>query len=188
MLCLLTNGAQHLDNGIADGGLERTVAETVKFFLNFVKALARDGGINVHEVGNAGLVLGVKAHAVLGVGVGDGTLKLACDILGLFQEEHAAVGVGLAHLRGGVAKTHDPCAHLGDVRLGNFEGLAVEVVKAGGDIPCQLAVLALILTDGNEIRLIKQDVRRHESGVGEQAAVNVVGVLCALVLKLRHAA
>ena len=49
-------------------------------------------------------------------------------------------------------------------------------------------MLALILADGNIVCLIQQDIRRHEAGIGEQSAVYIVGVLCALILKLRHAA
>ena len=48
-------------------------------------------------------------------------------------------------------------------------------------------MLLLVVPDRDEVRLIEQYVRRHEGGVGEQTAVNVVGVLCALVLELRHA-
>ena len=49
-------------------------------------------------------------------------------------------------------------------------------------------MLALILADGDVVGLIQQDIRRHEAGIGEQAAVYVVGVLGALVLELGHAA
>ena len=48
-------------------------------------------------------------------------------------------------------------------------------------------MLALILAHGNVVRLIQQNVRRHECGICEKTAVYVVGVLGALVLKLRHA-
>ena len=49
-------------------------------------------------------------------------------------------------------------------------------------------MLLLVLTHGDEIRLVQEDVRRHQGGIGEEAAVDVVGVLCALVLELGHAA
>ena len=49
-------------------------------------------------------------------------------------------------------------------------------------------MLALILADRNIVGLIQQDIRRHEAGIGEQAAVYIIGVLCAFILKLRHAA
>ena len=40
---------------------------------------------------------------------------------------------------------------------------------------------------GTQIRLVQQDVRRHQAGVGEQAGIDVVGVLGGFVLKLGHA-
>ena len=49
-------------------------------------------------------------------------------------------------------------------------------------------MLLLVLAHGDEVRLIQQDVRRHEGGVGEEAAVYIVGVFRALVLELGHAA
>ena len=47
-------------------------------------------------------------------------------------------------------------------------------------------MLLLVFTDGNQVSLIQQNVRSHERGVGEQTAVDVFGVLCALVLELGH--
>ena len=49
-------------------------------------------------------------------------------------------------------------------------------------------MLRLIDAHGHEVRLIEQDVARHEHGVGEQAAVDVVRMPGALVLELGHAA
>ena len=48
-------------------------------------------------------------------------------------------------------------------------------------------MLGLVLAHGNEVCVINQDIRRHQHRVGEQAAVDVVGVLGALVLELGHA-
>ncbi len=48
-------------------------------------------------------------------------------------------------------------------------------------------MLLLVDADRDEIRLIEQDVRRHEDRIGEQTDVDVVLVLRALVLELRHA-
>ena len=48
-------------------------------------------------------------------------------------------------------------------------------------------MLLLVLPHGDEVRLVEQDVRGHEAGVGEEAAVDVVGVLGGLVLELGHA-
>ena len=49
-------------------------------------------------------------------------------------------------------------------------------------------MLLLILADRDIVRLVEQDIRRHERWIGEEAAVDVIGVLRALVLELGHAA
>ena len=48
-------------------------------------------------------------------------------------------------------------------------------------------MLLLVDADGDELGLIEQDIRHHEGRVGEEAGVDVVGVLRALVLELGHA-
>ena len=49
-------------------------------------------------------------------------------------------------------------------------------------------MLLLVLAHGHKVRLIQQDIRRHQGRIGEEAPVDVVGVLGALVLELGHAA
>ena len=101
----------------------------------------------------------------------------------------AAVGVliGLGHLAGGVREAHDARAHTGDIGLRDGENVPVDVVEADGHVPAELDVLFLVVPDGDKVRLVEQDIRRHEGGVGEQAAVYIVCVLGALVFELRHA-
>ena len=48
-------------------------------------------------------------------------------------------------------------------------------------------MLLLVAADGDVVRLVEQNVRRHQRGVGEQTAVDILCVLGALVLELRHA-
>ena len=48
-------------------------------------------------------------------------------------------------------------------------------------------MLLLVGAHGDVIRLVQQNVRGHQAGVGEQAGVDVVGVLSGFVLKLGHA-
>ena len=55
-------------------------------------------------------------------------------------------------------------------------------------VPAQLHMLALVLAYGHQVRLVEQDVRRHEHRVGEEAGGDVVGVLLGLLLELGHAA
>ena len=49
-------------------------------------------------------------------------------------------------------------------------------------------MLLLIRADRHKIGLIQQDVGSHQHGVGEEASVDVVGMLRALILELRHTA
>ena len=80
-LGLLPHGAESLDHGLAHGGLKHAVALALKFLLNLREALAGDGGIDAHQIGHAGLLLGGVADAALRVRVGDGALELAGDLL-----------------------------------------------------------------------------------------------------------
>ena len=48
-------------------------------------------------------------------------------------------------------------------------------------------MLRLIHTDRHEVGLVQQNIRRHQRGVGEQTCIDVVRMLGALVLELRHA-
>ena len=61
------------------------------------------------------------------------------------------------------------------------------MVEAVGDIPADLHMLLLVLPHRHEVGLVEQDIGGHEAGVGEQAGVDVVGVLGGLVLELGHA-
>ena len=87
----------------------------------------------------------------------------------------------------GILQRADLRALLDDVRLGDTEGLAVTVVEAPRDVARDLQVLALIDTDGHDVRLIEEDVRRHQDGICHESHVDVLGMLCSLVLELRHA-
>ena len=49
-------------------------------------------------------------------------------------------------------------------------------------------MLPLILSHRHQIRLIQQNIRRHEHGIGKQPRCDVVGVLLGLGLELGHAA
>ena len=60
---------------------------------------------------------------------------------------------------------------LADLRLGNDEGLAVVLVELDGDVARDLDVLLLVLAHGHDVRVVDQDVRRHQHRVGEQAVV-----------------
>ena len=47
-------------------------------------------------------------------------------------------------------------------------------------------MLLLVQAYRHHVRLVGQDIRRHQAGIGEQANVNVIGVLLGFILKLGH--
>ncbi len=94
---------------------------------------------------------------------------------------------GLGHLVGRALQVHDPGAGLGDVGLGDHEGLAVAGVEALGDVPGDLEVLALVVAHRDPVGVVHEDVGRHQRRVGEQAAGDELGPV-RLVLELGHAA
>ena len=48
-------------------------------------------------------------------------------------------------------------------------------------------MLLLIISDRNIVRLIKQNVCCHQRRIGEKTGIDIIGILGALVLELRHA-
>ena len=74
-----------------------------------------------------------------------------------------------------------------DVGLRHHEGVAVARVEAGGQVPAELQVLALVLPHRHPVRLVEQDVRGHQHRIGEQADGGALGAqLGRLVLELGH--
>ena len=47
-------------------------------------------------------------------------------------------------------------------------------------------MLLLIRTYRHNIRLVQQNIRRHQAGIGKQPGIHIVCVLLGLVLKLGH--
>ena len=96
---------------------------------------------------------------------------------------------GLAHLRGRVGQVGDPTDRRQDVRLGHPERRAVARVEADGEIPGQLEVLPLVLTDRHPLGLVQQDVGGHQHRIGEQGRQSGFGSPARrLVLELGHPA
>ena len=52
----------------------------------------------------------------------------------------------------------------------------------------QLHMLLLILTNGNQVRLIQQDIAGHEAGVCKQTCIDIIRILCRFILELGHTA
>ena len=181
------DGGQRVGGDLGDSHLEVAVALALKLGGDLVHALAGEGAVDGHEVGNAGLIFAVEADAA--VGIGDGALAFAHDgvLVVSHQDEGVDVGVGLAHLLGRLGQGHDLGAGGRDVALGQDEGIAVDAVEAAGDVAGDLQMLGLVLAHGDEVGVIDQNVGCHQDGVGEQAAVDVIGVFGALILELGHA-
>jgi hypothetical protein len=94
------------------------------------------------------------------------------ELLAALEDPHV-VAVALAHLLAVEAR------HLGEVRLlrherlGAAEDLAVQRVEGGRHVLRHLDVLDLVLAHGHEVRVVREDVGRHEDRVGEQAHVGL---------------
>ena len=182
----LADGAELLSDSLADGRLEIAVALARELARDVLHRLVRDGGVDGHEVVDAILALAV---ADLRLAVRDGALEFLQD--GFLVVENGdgrlRVRVGLAHLARRILQAHDACTGLREIALGQLEHLAVGVVEARRDVARELEVLRLVRADRHIVRLVEQDVACHERGVGEEAGIDVVRVLRALVLELRHA-
>ena len=185
-LGLFTDGTQSLDDSLANLGLECAVAHAGKLRFDFLEGLAGNCRIDAHEVCHTGLILGVKADAVLRIGVSDGTLELTLDILGTLHQEYTALGHGLTHLAVGSVQTHDTGALLGDKGLGDLEHITVNTVEALCNVTGQLAVLLLIVAHRHQVGLVQQDISCHQGRIGKQSAVDVLRILGGLVLELGH--
>ena len=107
----------------------------------------------------------------------------------LYEDINHGIGVlvRFAHLFGRVRQRHDLFARFRDHGRGYGEGVGIKLVEAVGDVAAKFHVLFLVHANGHYIRLIKQNVRRHQHGIGEKPRVDVVGVFLTFVLKLRHA-
>ena len=186
LLVALAHGAQRLDDRLGDRRLELAVALVCELRFDLLKAQARAGGVDRHQVVDAVLALGV---ADAGLGVGDGALEFAHNIVGLVEncDPRIRVLVGFRHLARRVLQAHDLSADLRNVRLGHGEGGGVELVEALRNVAGKLQMLLLILPDRHEVGLIKQNVARHQGRVGEQTRVDIVSVFLRFVLELGHA-
>ena len=150
-------------------------------------ALAREAGVNGHEVAHARL-FGRAVHG--GVGVCDGAAEFPYYSVAVVENEDrgVAVQVRFAHFLFRLCERHYLRARFWDKALRDDEGFGVGAVEAVGDIARKLDVLHLVDPYGNERGIIEKNVRRHQHGIGEKPRVYVVFVLAALVLELCHAA
>ncbi len=110
--------------------------------------------------------LGVPAvGAPLAGRVGDHRLHLGPYLFRRVGEEDR-VAVALAHLP--VVGPHQ-LRRFGQVRLGDRQALLVQEIKAPGDLAGELEVRDLVDADGDERRVVHQDVGRLEDRIAEEA-------------------
>ena len=84
-------------------------------------------------------------------------------------EDVERVAVALRHLLAvGARHAGGTVEHL---RLRHHEGLAEEMIEAGGQVAADLDVLHLILADRHDVGIVHEDVGRHQHGIGEQPGV-----------------
>mmetsp|Transcript_50157 Transcript_50157/g.132002 ORF Transcript_50157/g.132002 Transcript_50157/m.132002 type:complete len:478 (+) Transcript_50157:177-1610(+) len=158
---------------------------------------ARHRLVDAEQVVRLGPVVGV--HDALGR-VGLAALDLARNLVGRVEEVDARRVVlgALGHLGGAVLQAHHARIRLLDESLRLNERLlllvlAVLVVEAARNVTRELEVLPLVLAHGDELRLVEQDVRRHQHRVAKQAHANRLAVARArfllrlLLLELDHA-
>ena len=62
---------------------------------------------------------------------------------------------------------------------GRVKVSAVDAIESLGDIPAELHMLLLVHPHRDKVRLVKQNIRRHQNGVGKQARRDIIGVLFA---------
>ena len=85
-------------------------------------------------------------------------------IVGRIEQRDAGllVWIALAHLGGRVVKGHYPGAGLEESAVRDNKGLSVLVVYAYGEVSRELYVLLLVVSDRNDVRVVKQNVSRHK--------------------------
>jgi hypothetical protein len=77
--------------------------------------------------------------------------------------------VALAHLPAVDARHHRDL--FADERLGAHQNLAIRLVELALQVLGDLDVLLLVLAHGDQLRLVDEDVGRHQHGIGEQPVV-----------------
>lgn len=162
---------------------------------------AQGGEVVPVGVGEALFEVAVAAAAVLVVGDHLGVVGLAGEELVEGEDDGVLGGLGFFDLGGVGLDFHDELpeglffaedgegvvvafAHFFAIESGDFGGagadagfghdegvLAVEVVNFSDEVAGDLEVLFLILTDGDDVGIVEEDVGGHEGGVGEEGVV-----------------
>ena len=114
----------------------------------------------------------------LRLAVSDGALEFAQDGIGIVlqRDKRVLVFVRLGHLFGGVLQRADPRTGFHDIRFRHSEHRAIQTVEPLRNIAGQLTMLLLVRAHRHIVRLVQQNVRRHQRRIGKQTEIDVVGV------------
>ena len=121
--------------------------------------------------------------------VGNSTFKFLQDHRRFVKNRYVSVRIGVrfAHLLLRIGKAHDSSANFRNIRLRDLEGLAISIIEPYCNISGKLNMLLLIVSNRNQIRLVKQNIASHKHRISKQTCINIVSMLCTLILKLGHA-
>ena len=183
LLIALADGACHLEDVFGNLSLEVTVANraVVPCGQELVIDFLRAGKLEEVEE-----VLDGLAHLGIGLGgshVGDCLLELLDNGLVVVVDVDA-VAFALSHLAAAIEAGNLDGFALGLVRMWLYKEIdLVEMVETNGEVARHLEMLQLILAHRHEVCLVLKDVGSHEHGIGEQAGIDIVGILACLVLE-----
>ena len=153
-------------------------------------ALTGNGGENIQQVGNTRFVLHVVAYNRRLFRVGHRTFDFLNHRFRIFQQtDHVvAVVIRLGHFLRRLQQRHHARAGFRNERLRHFEDVAIQGIKALGDIAAQFQMLFLIFANRYLVGLIQQDVCRHQYRIIKQTGVDVLRIARGFVFELGHTA
>src|SRR3954454_9868805 len=185
LLVTARDRVEQLDDRLGYVSLERPVARAVVAGLDLSEALARRDRHDLDQVGHTRLLLGRVAD--VRPGVRHGRLELLADDVGQVEQEHGPLrrAARLRHLHVRLLQVHHAGALFGIDAFGDDERLPEAVVEPLRDVARELEVLALIVPDRDDVRLVEEDVSGHQGRVCEEPGGDEL-VLRLLLLELRH--
>ena len=183
----LADWIQHRDDGVSRVRLELTVLGVLRCQIRWL--LAGACRKDVEEIRDSRLRVMVVPHFV--VAVCHCPPELLQDAGWIFEQiDDACVTIRrLRHLVLWVLEIHDSRTDLWCHCSGNDERLTESSVEAKGDVACDLDVLSLVVTNGDFVGVVEQDVRGLERWIGEESCRDEFSfAACRLVLELGHSA
>ena len=97
------------------------------------------------------------------------------------------IGIRLGHFLRGLLQGHNLGPLRRQIGFRNLEGVSVQIIEALRHVAGKLQMLCLVGPHRHIVRLIQQNIRCHQRGIGEQTRVDVIRVFGGLVFELGHA-